>query len=158
LLQKKFQISFAQESDIFDVFELSNDPLVRRNSFSQAPIDFDVHKVWFAKKIKNSDSIFYIVRDLKKKMVGYIYFDRDCQDVFIITIHLSKKFRGKGLGKKFINHFSKNLFLEYNASKIYAFVKKENISSIKSFLASGYNVLGEQVRHTCKCFVLECRK
>jgi RimJ/RimL family protein N-acetyltransferase len=158
MMQKKFDIVLAQESDIFDVFVLSNDPIVRASSFNVALIDFDVHKVWFAKKIASDDSVFYIIRDFKKKMVGYVRFDSVLEDVFIITIHLSKHFRGKGLGKKFIGDCSKKFFLEYNADKIRAFVKKENIPSMRSFLAAGYTLLGNQVVYGSECFVLECVK
>lgn len=47
----KISLHKAKLEDMMDVFNLANDPEVRKNSFSQKQINLEDHKIWFSKKI-----------------------------------------------------------------------------------------------------------
>lgn len=152
------KINLASQCDLIDVFTLSNDEIVRRNSFDSEKIELNAHKSWFTKKINDENSVFFIIRTTNNIFVGYVRFDRKCDDEFvksyIITIHLCQEFRGKGLGAKLITDTSDIVIEQYFAKTIYAHVKKENEASLKSFVRAGYVLIGFEVIKGFDCFKL----
>jgi len=153
-----FKIKLAEEIDIMNIFYLSNDPIVRKNSFNQENILLSKHKTWFKNKIKSKDSIFYVLKSLNEDFMGYIRFDRDNLDsnlAYIVTIHLKEEFRGKGIGTKILSDASSMLSNKYKKVLIYAYIKKKNIASIKSFLKAGYKIVCEIFVNGSDCFKLQ---
>ncbi len=140
-----FEILKATESDIEDVFNLSNDPIVRQNSFNPEQINFENHVKWFKNKIKSGDCYFYIIRNNNNNFIGYVRFDKntDIKDEMIISIHLNQKYRGKGFGSKLIKISSEKILKNHSIKKIIAFVKDTNNTSLKSFEKSGYKVISK---------------
>ena len=43
------------------IFSLSNDPLVRVNSFNTKPIEYADHCKWFEKTIADKNTLFFLV-------------------------------------------------------------------------------------------------
>ncbi len=148
------QIILAKKSDLMDVFELSNNPVVRKNSFNQEKIFLKDHKGWFEEKINSKDSFFYIVRSKAGKFVGYTRFDKQNED-YVITIHLKKEFRGKGLGTYLIKRTSHTVLKKHKIDFICAYVKCTNKASLRSFEKVGYKVLDKKVIKNIKYFRLK---
>jgi UDP-2,4-diacetamido-2,4,6-trideoxy-beta-L-altropyranose hydrolase len=147
-MRSDLRIELAKNSDLMDVFNLSNDRVVRESSFNSQPIFLKDHIKWFEEKIKNYSNVFFIVRDKENNFVGYVRFDNYKQlkkDEYVITIHLAEQFRGKGLGPMLIKETSEIFLNDYAAFKIYAYIKKENEPSLKSFLKVGYKIVGEEL-------------
>ena len=111
-MENNFTLKIAETKDMTDVFNLSNDLVVRQNSFNQNPIPIEKHKEWFNKKITDNDCVFYTIRSLSDEFIGLIRFDTDDSDssFWIITVHLIEQYRGKGLGTKIIKEASKKIF------------------------------------------------
>lgn len=140
-----FRLKLAQESDLMDVFNLSNDPVVRQNSLSPNPILLENHIAWFKNIITSEVNVFYIVKDNLDNFIGQVRFDKSPdQNLYTISISLTQYYRGKGLGTEIIKKASKELLQEKNSAKILAFVKDNNQSSIKSFIKAGYKVVDTQ--------------
>ncbi|MFH0898174.1 MAG: GNAT family N-acetyltransferase, partial [bacterium] len=97
--QNFFKISPAKKTDIKDLFELANDPIVRKNSLNQETILWENHVPWFAKKLENKDTIFYVLQTNTGRFVGYVRFDED-DDLqgHVISVALVQNFRGYGIG------------------------------------------------------------
>lgn len=134
---EEFEIKIATISDMKAVFDLSNDELVRANSFNQEKICWEDHQIWFKSKLDDfKKSIFYVIKSNDENLVGYVRLDNE-NDNWIITIHLSKMYRGKGFGKKIIEAVC-NLNEDKN---IIAFVKETNIASYQSFINAGFNTV-----------------
>ena len=130
-----FDIRLAKESDLIDVYNLSNDFVVRNNSFNSDNISLNSHTKWFYKKITSTDCLFFVIRDTKGVLVAQIRFDlanKNSKD-YIVTIHLNSLYRGKGLGTSLLKLVSDKLIKEFGAKKIIAYVKLENIASKKVF-------------------------
>jgi len=69
-LAEGFYIRKAEKKDMIDVFELSNDPIVRSNSISEKRIMFNEHKKWYMEKIFNNENLFLIAETLDKEFIG----------------------------------------------------------------------------------------
>ena len=127
-MAEEFIIRFATTDDMKNVFELSNDKLVRKNSINQEQIGWDDHVVWFTNRITKTGEPFYIVESYDKKLIAQVRFDK--RDEFVISLSVSSGFRGKGLAAKIIKKCS-----EFSGiNKITAWVKEENTASQKAFL------------------------
>ena len=137
---EEFSVRFADKSDIKNVFELSNDDLVRANSINTNKILWDDHVNWFNNRIKNTKEPFYIAETSEGNFVAQIRFNKE-EDGFVISVSIDKNFRGKGLGSKVIEKASKKL----NEYPITAYVKNDNIPSQKSFIKAGYMPDGQKI-------------
>ena len=89
-----YTINRVSQADIQDVFNLSNDGLVRANSIHSHRITWEEHQQWFDQRIQSADP-FYIIRDANHKLVAQVRIDR-AKEV-IISISISPEYRGKGL-------------------------------------------------------------
>ena len=130
---KEFSVRFANTDDIQNVFDLSNDDLVRKNSINKNKIEWADHVNWFNKRIKNTDEPFYIAETSEGKFIAQIRFDKE-YDYFVISVSINKLFRGKGYGADLIKEATKKL----NKYPVVAYVKPDNIPSQKAFVKAGY--------------------
>lgn len=126
-------IRLANCTDCENIFNLSNNPVVRANSINKEPILWDNHIKWFKERIKNINEPFYVVEDNNGKFIAQVRFDKKNGEN-IISVSIAKAFRGKGLGAKIIKECSE----KSNLSPIYAYVKKDNIASKKVFIKANY--------------------
>ena len=129
-MAEELQIRLANIDDMKNVFDLSNDDTVRKNSINQNKIEWEDHVKWFRNRIDKSH--FYIVENKNKEFVAQVRFDEQLEST--ISISITKNFRGKGLASEIIKQCSKKSKLK----NIVALVKKENLASQKSFLKAGY--------------------
>lgn len=134
---EEFEIKLATIEDMKDVFDLSNDELVRVNSFNQEKIEWESHQKWFKNKINNENCIFYIVKE-KDKLVAQVRFDKMDINEYDISISIAPSFRGKGYGSIILKSASEKVVIEKNIKKISAYVKNENIASKNIFKKAGY--------------------
>lgn len=130
---EEFEIKFATFEDMRDVFDLSNDEVVRANSFNQEKILWKNHQFWFNQKLNDESCVFYVIKTAQNDFLGYVRLDAK-DNKWIITIHIKKNYRGKGYGTKILKKI-----VELNKNeKLIAFVKEKNLSSYNSFLKSGF--------------------
>ncbi len=123
------------EKDCNLVFILSNDPIVRANSFSTGKIEYADHVQWYKKMLNDSNVLFFLVFD-GADFVGQIRFKRESgqDEECIISLSISEKFRGKGIAKSFIGLGIQKLKKSWHEIKeVTAEVKEGNIVSAKLF-------------------------
>jgi len=157
-IQEQFVIKPAQISDMRDVFELSNDATVRKNSFLSEPIIWENHEKWFTQKIQDSKIIFYIIKTRVQDFIGYVRFDpEDDAYEYRISIHLTDRYRGKGFGKKIIEQATQQVLNNGLAKTVIAYIKEENVPSLKSFEKAGYIHAGKTIKHDISCWVMKYR-
>lgn len=77
-------------ADCARIYEIANDPDVRRASFSTAVIPYASHIQWFERALAEERP--YHIIDVGGAVAGYVRFDGE-----EITIALAKEYRGKGL-------------------------------------------------------------
>lgn len=128
-----FELKLATIESMKNIFDLSNDELVRQSSFNQEEINWEKHQNWFKNKISDKNSLFYIVQNIENIFMGYIRLDKE-SNKWIVTIHLKEEFRYKGFGVQIL----KKICI-LNADKcIIAFVKEKNRPSYNSFIKAGF--------------------
>jgi len=125
-------------NDIDNIYNLSNNIDVRKNSFNDSFIEYKDHKEWFNKKINDKDCIFLIIED-NSNFIAQVRFEITDIEAFI-SISIVEGYRNKGLGKEIMNmslNYIKNN--TENVKKIKAYIRIENIQSIKFFEKCNFN-------------------
>ena len=134
------------KADCDIVFNLSNDPVVRTNSFSQENIEYTDHCNWYAKTLKDKNILFLLVfvDETERDFVGQIRFKRatelssDC----IISLSITELFRGKHIANEFIELAIEELKKTWDCvNTVIAEVKDENIASNKLFLKEKFELV-----------------
>ena len=126
----------AKESDALIYWNWANDLCVRKNSFSQKPIKWKDHQVWF-KKMLNNPNATLLIFEHNLGQVGQVRFD-NLGAHYKIDYSIDKQFRGFGLGEAMLKKS-----IEYLKSKhtftIIAEVKNNNLASKKIFNKLGFS-------------------
>ncbi len=138
----------AQDSknDCDLIFSLSNDPLVRSNSFNTKPIEYADHCKWFEKAVADKNTLFFLLFAEKneKDFVGQIRFNRESESSTecVISLSITEQFRGKHIASDFmelgIEELKKNW---HNIESVVAEVKDENTASNKLFLRERFELI-----------------
>ena len=128
----------VKEKDIKDICELSNGDVVREHSIHTEKIKWEHHIVWFKERIEDKNHLFFIVSNKEEEVLGQVRFDIKEEDA-TISISLSRKLRGKGLSSTIVKNACEKAFNEKSELKrILAYIKPENIPSVKCFEKSGF--------------------
>ncbi|WP_051408458.1 GNAT family N-acetyltransferase [Sediminibacterium sp. C3] len=122
----------ADFNDLKLLYKWVNDDDVRYNSLNQAIITWENHKKWFESKINNISSKIYILTDGDNNF-GQIRIDREL-NFWVIDYSIESKNRGKGYGFLILEL----LIDKHKNFNFKAFVRKENLSSIRIFLKLGF--------------------
>ncbi len=150
-----FKIELAKQSDMLDLFDLANDPLVRTNSFNQENLILKDHERWLAQKLSDKNCYFYILRQ-GIDFVGCVRFDKVGDSEFVIGIQLHKNFRGNGFGAKIIALATQKIYDVKKQILITAYIKKENKASYKSFVEAGYLFIDDNLFYKNNlCYLLQ---
>jgi len=126
------------------IYNWANDPEVRNNAVNNEPIIYENHLEWFNKKINSTESIIFIAY-LNETPIGQIRFDKNNDDwqidYLIDSIH-----RGKGFGKEIVWEGMKIMNKSFGNNLTFtAFVKADNIASIKVFRNINYLELSNSI-------------
>jgi len=131
----KFRIATIDDVDLY--FKWANDPVVRSNSYHSEPIKYEDHVTWFSQKLNDPNFSFYVFFNEEGLAVGQVRIQKEETET-VIGISIDKDHRGKSLGLEMLEKATDD-FLSKNPNEvIYAYIKKENISSIKIFSKAGF--------------------
>lgn len=129
------------------LWEWVNDPDVRAASFSSSPISWETHSAWFAEKLSRNTTVIWIAENEQATPCGQIRFDVRPDGEWNVGVSLAAAMRGRRLAGGLIRLGTRTLFQERGDSRVHAFIKPANQSSIKAFEGAGYTRAGsEQVR------------
>ena len=134
----------AKKKDAELIYKWANDPEVRINAVNKEAIIFENHLGWFNKKVI-SDETFIFIGYLDEIPVGQIRFDKNITD-WQIDYSIDNNHRGKGLGKEIVLEGMKKMKELFKINlKFTAFVKVNNIASIKVFRNLNYVQLSNSI-------------
>lgn len=125
----------AKKRDMLLVYNWSNDPLVRQNSYNTEAIDLGNHEKWFNQKTKDDKTLFLIAL-MDNQPAGVVRYEIK-EDHAVIGVLVAENFRGKKLAPSFLSESAKYYFKQ-NHLPIFAYIKEENTASIKAFESAGY--------------------
>ena len=127
------------------VYNLSNDPEVRANSFNTALIEYSNHVAWYNRILTDENVLFFLLFE-DNNFIGQIRFRRETKesDSCIISLSITEQFRGKGMGSLFLQKGMGEMNKTWpDIKKIIAEIKKENKSSISLFERNGFRKIEE---------------
>jgi len=145
----------AVKEDLLLVYGWSNDKLVRANSYHTELIKLEDHSKWFLKKISNNNTLFLII-EVNGQPAGIVRFEID-ENKAVVGIVVSKEFRGQKLASYFLEEGSKKYFKKFE-KPILAYIKKENIASVKSFEKAGYLYFADDIICESSSYVYKLEK
>lgn len=125
------------EGDLRRLWEWSNDPTVRRQSFDSSPIEWDDHVSWFKGRQEDPRSSIYIVESPPGLPVGVVRFAADDDGSAVVSIAIDPSARGTGVGSNALRVACARVRGE-GVSRVYAFIKPDNASSIGAFTRAGF--------------------
>lgn len=128
----------AQVEDARQLWEWTNDPTTRQASFQSAPIPWDEHLAWFNASMENATRLMIIAENDEGKPIAQVRFDQVAELLFTISISLSPSLRGLGLAPLIIEKSGSHLRVDSPETTIEAWIKSENMASIRSFERAGY--------------------
>ena len=130
------KIREANDSDTKLIFNWSNDPFVRAQSFYSNAIEFENHKKWFKEKLQNDNS-FLLINKFGENNIGLVRFELE-NDKCTVGILIDEKFRGKGFSSLMLINSSTYYFNRF-LTPIFAHIKESNTASIRSFEKAGFS-------------------
>lgn len=134
-----------RESDINNVFELSNQEYVRKYSINKDRIHWKTHIKWFENILKNSSCYFYIATDDNDIFCGQVRYDMNENNTeYIVSISLDKNILNKGKSKYILKESLNLFFNEVNlVNSVTAYIKNENGASINLFEGVGFKQISK---------------
>jgi len=127
----------ATQEDAMIYFDWANEVEVRKNSFHTNTISLEDHVKWFNTKLISGKCSFYLFSTIDGIPVGQVRIDAYPEET-IIGISLDRAFRGKALSSKMLKMATTAYLSKHPTEKISAYIKCENISSYKSFIAANF--------------------
>lgn len=140
---EKIYLRSVRESDCRILWQWANDQTVRENSFSSRLISWEEHLSWFTSKINDDECVFYMVENDRGVPIAQVRFETTGSDDAIISVSIAREHRGKGYGNVIIRHASQKLLRTTNIKVVHAYIKLNNVSSLKAFERAGYTNIGE---------------
>lgn len=141
-MDQQIHLRKAAPGDLKFLFNLRNEESVRAVSLNSAPVDLNIHRKWFEKKLASSDSAIFIA-EIGSSPVAQVRFDADGQSAEV-SIAVVKDFRGKGYGAEILKAAAARFFSEFpDVKTIRAFINLGNDASLRSFGKAGYKLVGE---------------
>jgi UDP-2,4-diacetamido-2,4,6-trideoxy-beta-L-altropyranose hydrolase len=156
ILTKKIRLREAIESDSQLLFEWANDAEARASSFSSAPIPWEQHEAWFAEKLHKLGALMFIAVNGEETPIGLLRCDILDKSA-VLSVNVDRQFRGRGYGIAILSLGLEELFRATRVEKIMAYVKPENLASVRLFTKSGFTQGERNVidGHAAIVFVLE---
>jgi RimJ/RimL family protein N-acetyltransferase len=142
----------ASAGDVDLYYAWANDPDVRNFSFSTDVIEYDSHVMWFQKRLNTPTCKLFIFLNAVNEPIGQVRIEMSGTTA-VIGISIDKDVRGKGFSARMLKMATKEFTMNFSNIPIYAYIKKENTASVRSFEAAGYTINGEGVVGETKCLV-----
>ena len=126
----------ATRDDCRRVWEWSNEPAVRAASFRSEPILWEDHASWFAARLDDAATTFYIAE--MNEPIGQTRFILAAEGEATISASLEVTQRGRGLGSALLLAACTRYFAEAAANRVRALIKPENVASLQTFARAGF--------------------
>jgi len=147
-LDEKLILRPANEKDDVLLFEWANDPAVRKWSFiNSRPIELDVHRKWFNKKMDDTDIRIWIM-EKQNLPCGQIRVEKS-DNRAVLHYSIASDFRGENLGTKMLKLAVKKSCNEWKGIEILAYTVPKNIASSKSLEKAGFKLKSSGRKGNC---------
>lgn len=129
----------AEPRDARLLFEWVNDPVARAQSFTQAPIAWEDHERWFARKLADARCLLLIAEDARGRPVGQVRFDLGDDRSAVISVSIAPSSRGRGYGATAIARACEALRGRHGPRTVLAYIRRDNLPSQRAFSRAGFS-------------------
>lgn len=134
---EKVQYRPARFTDASDLFEIKNDPDVRRFSIvTKEKIKWENHLTWLMTRLKDKNTNIYCIM-YKGIVLGDVRLDL-WADQIEVSIRLRPEARGQGVGTKSVRHATEYAVKIAKGRSITAKIYATNIPSMRTFKRVGF--------------------
>lgn len=140
-LQLQSRLARLREATLEDarlLWNWSNAPQVRAQSFSSGPIPWETHVEWLRAKLASPNSPFWVLETDSGNPIGQARFEIEGRGA-IISLSLDADWSGKNYGTLLIALAARKLFAEGGVDTIEAQIKPDNTGSIRAFAKAGFS-------------------
>ena len=124
----------ARFEDGYALWLWSNDPLTRRWSGSRAPIHFERHMVWLARRLADPSTLILFAEDEAGTPVGSVRFETtDGWQTARLSYVVAPRFRGQGRSRGLVSDAMRRLMEAHPAAQVWAEVLQGNEASLRVF-------------------------
>lgn len=127
----------ATKDDVDLLFKWTNDPAVRKNSFSSEKITYEEHTSWYRSLLenKNCKQYIYMCGDCPIGQIRIVQKEKNAE----ISYSICTEKRSQGYGAKMLELVKKQVFKDFPmVDKLTGLVKTDNLASKKAFKNAGY--------------------
>lgn len=157
ILPTNLRLRNARWDDCELIFQWANDPVVRMVSFHSYSIPWEEHKRWFNYKLGDPNCVFLIVTTSVGKNIGQVRFDMK-NGIAVISVSIGREFREYGWGSRLIWQACEKLFTERDVECVHALIKKNNVSSLRTFENAGFKKVSETENHGVPAILMKYGK
>ncbi|MCG2689682.1 GNAT family N-acetyltransferase [Candidatus Parcubacteria bacterium] len=149
---KKITLRKANQEDAGFLFALRNNPDVYRWFSNPDPVQWEDHLSWLSYVLSGKIKKHLYILESEGERAGQFRLDEVSDTKAIISISLSKEFRGKGLGALGLKEGIK-LAKQLGFQELVAEIHQDNLASIKLFQKLGF--VFESQKDVWQTFILE---
>jgi UDP-2,4-diacetamido-2,4,6-trideoxy-beta-L-altropyranose hydrolase len=149
----EFQLRKANQTDVKNIFDLSNEENVRENSIVTETIKWEDHVKWFNEKLQSKDYMILVAIGNDDQFIGQIRYEFEKRQA-LVSISISPDYRGLDLAAPIIKESARFLFSNNDKiESIIAYIKEINIPSLKAFEQAGYIFYNQEIINDTKFLV-----
>ncbi len=132
--------------DIMTIYRWICDSELRKMTGTRGNPDFETHKVWFEKKLKDNSNLIRIISydDISVGLIGTNEIDQTNKNANMYLYIGNKEYRKKGIASIALTLFCEQLSQQFHCHKIIASVRSYNHPSIQLFKKNGFICEGIQ--------------
>lgn len=139
--------------DAARLLEWANDAGTRQGSFHEQPIAEDEHRRWLEAKLLDPEARLFVVCD-GTEPAGSARLDREGSHA-TVSLAVAPGLRGRGLGGRILDALRDWTRRARFAERLIAFVREDNLTSLRLFERAGYARAGRPVVNGRPAFRLE---
>ena len=144
-MEEKIYLRRVKETDMKLLFDWRNNELVRKNSFSMEPVEWQEHVKWFNATLVK-DSVLFFIMMCNEQEVGQIRIDLEMDNTAIIDYSNAEKYRGLGYGMQILHLAETELYERFkNKYMLKALVKESNMASQVLFEKLNYQIQNNDI-------------
>jgi UDP-2,4-diacetamido-2,4,6-trideoxy-beta-L-altropyranose hydrolase len=147
-----------QANDCELLWKWVNDPDVRSNAFSCAPILWEEHVEWFKRKYARPGVMIFIAQDHLGVNIGQVRFEWTGGDDAEIGISVDHARRGAGYATPLLLAAIELFFERTDRKSVSAFIKESNVPSIRAFERAGFRRIGVVEKRGCTAIHFALRR
>ncbi len=131
----------ARLKDAVFIYNLKTSKEVIKTSIDRKKIKFKNHKIWLKKKLKDKNSLFFLINENRGKLkVGYVRLDFE-GFYYRVTIAIIKNKTRLNYAHNALKEVEKKI---HSSKVLFAQVIKSNIKSVKLFKKANYIEIGSE--------------